>query len=81
MPGRCGDLDVKDCHNALTTVLEAMPTIDAERVFVFGGSHGGFLAAHLIGQYPQMFKGAAMRNPVIDLNGWFLLLSVLHATQ
>ena len=29
----------------------------------------GFLAAHLIGQHPEIFKVACMRNPVTDIPG------------
>ena len=32
-----------------------------------GGSHGGYLTAHLSAKYPEMFCGAILRNPVIDL--------------
>jgi len=29
-----------------------------------GGSHGGFLTTHLIGQYPDRFYVASTRNPI-----------------
>lgn len=38
---------------------------DEQRLFVSGGSHGGFLTVHLIGTYPKMFQRAIVRNPVI----------------
>jgi acylaminoacyl-peptidase len=41
--------------------------IDAQRVGICGGSHGGFLTAHCTSQYPELFKAAAMRNPVTNI--------------
>ncbi|XP_046568487.1 acylamino-acid-releasing enzyme-like [Haliotis rubra] len=64
--GNVGDQDVKDVWAAATSVIE-MGVVDSESLLVFGGSHGGFLTTHLIGQYPTKFKSAACRNPVIDL--------------
>lgn len=32
-----------------------------------GGSHGGFLVAHLSGEFPDTFKAVSSRNPVIDV--------------
>lgn len=37
--------------------------VDWKNVAIVGGSHGGFLAGHAIGQYPSLFKVAAVRNP------------------
>lgn len=39
-----------------------------DKVAVIGGSHGGFISAHLIGQHPDIFKAAVMRNPVCDIS-------------
>jgi len=40
---------------------------DGNRASVCGGSHGGFLSGHLMGQYPQRFKCAGLRNPVLNI--------------
>ena len=63
LPGHVGDIDVKDVHHAVEQVRGGF-----ERVGVMGGSHGGFLAAHLVGQYPGYYYAAVMRNPVIDMS-------------
>lgn len=47
LPGRCGSQDVTDCVRATLSAIAARPDLlDAQRVGVCGGSHGGFLAAH-----------------------------------
>ena len=35
---------------------------------MMGGSHGGFLTGNLVGQYPDRFKCAVLRNPVMDIS-------------
>lgn len=62
LAGHCGTSDVLD-------VVEAAKSLSTEltAVSVIGGSHGGFLAGHLIGQYPAMFRAAVLRNPVINI--------------
>jgi acylaminoacyl-peptidase len=73
--GRIGKVDVSDmitaARVAMKTVIlernEKILLIDSNRVGIVGGSHGGFLTGHLIGQYPDFFKVAGMRNPVTNI--------------
>jgi len=68
LAGNAGTQDVKDVVYLTEHVLARYnDRIDYARVGVCGGSHGGFLSGHLIGQYPELFKVAAMRNPVTNI--------------
>ncbi|GFR44659.1 hypothetical protein Agub_g5949, partial [Astrephomene gubernaculifera] len=42
--------------------------VDPSRVSAVGGSHGGFLTAHLLGQHPDRFRCGVVRNPVTNLS-------------
>ncbi|CEH14255.1 Dipeptidyl aminopeptidase [Ceraceosorus bombacis] len=64
--GKCGDLDVRDCVATAEWAI-SKGLAQRDKLLVIGGSHGGFLSAHLIGQHPDLFKAAVMRNPVIDV--------------
>lgn len=64
--GRVGEIDVQDCYETVRSCLEVEGRIDNEEVYLYGGSHGGFLALHLAGKYPDAFKGVVVRNPVTN---------------
>ncbi|XP_071331311.1 acylamino-acid-releasing enzyme isoform X2 [Trachinotus anak] len=64
--GQIGSQDVKDVQRAVLTALHSDLTLDPERLAVIGGSHGGFLSCHLVGQYPDFYRACAARNPVIN---------------
>ncbi|XP_028027896.1 acylamino-acid-releasing enzyme-like isoform X1 [Bombyx mandarina] len=70
LPKRVGDADVKDCKLATETAV-ARFGLDESKLCLMGGSHGGFLVAHLSGQYPDLFKVVVSRNPVIDVASMF----------
>ncbi len=79
LPGHIGTNDVADMMQALHEVCASINanannsnsednvTIDMNKICVVGGSHGGFLSAHLTGQHPEAFVSCALRNPVTNL--------------
>ncbi|XP_074102396.1 acylamino-acid-releasing enzyme isoform X1 [Cotesia typhae] len=76
LQGRVGTTDVIDCVTATQEALEKYPWLDPERVGLSGGSHGGFLVAHLSGQYKNMYKSVVARNPVIDIAAMFTISDI-----
>jgi acylaminoacyl-peptidase len=70
LPGHIGERDVADVLQATRAAYSPHNSgIDATRIAVVGGSHGGFLACHMTAQYPEVYKVAAMRNPVTNIAG------------
>ncbi|GBG58646.1 hypothetical protein CBR_g47 [Chara braunii] len=68
LPGNVGRQDVADMLQALGFAIQHCNMLDRTRVAIIGGSHGGFLAAHLIGQAPDLFRTAVLRNPVCNVS-------------
>jgi acylaminoacyl-peptidase len=74
LPGQIGSVDVSDVYAATQAVLQLSPAVvdrASNKRGIFGGSHGGFLTAHMIGQHPTLFNAAAVRNPVINIPAMF----------
>ncbi|GLT99491.1 hypothetical protein SLE2022_169280 [Rubroshorea leprosula] len=66
LPGNVGSQDVSDVLTAIDHVIDK-GLASSSKIAVIGGSHGGFLTTHLIGQAPDKFVAAVARNPVCNL--------------
>ncbi|KAG1720283.1 hypothetical protein EDB19DRAFT_1964966 [Suillus lakei] len=59
----CRSTDIEDVVASVELVRQG---ISEERRVVMGGSYGGFIAVHFIGQHPTLFNVTSLRNPVIS---------------
>lgn len=65
--GHVGDMDVNDCLFVIRELVKR-GFLDKSKLVIQGGSHGGFLSAHLSCQDEFKFSSAILRNPVIDIS-------------
>ena len=66
--GNIGTNDVDDVLLSINHVSSELHWLDLEtKLIISGGSHGGWLAAHLSSREPKRFSACIMRNPVIYL--------------
>ena len=69
-PEACGgELAVQDILDVIAWV-KAVRKIDADRVYVIGGSGGGHMSLLMAGRHPEVFAGAAAFCPITDLKRW-----------
>lgn len=63
--GQVGSQDVQDVMDLLDLCLNELHIGDRQKVTVFGGSHGGFLAAHLTGQHAGKLPAEKIADPKV----------------
>ena len=76
LSGNIGSMDVKDCIHGYDSIIKTEFNNIPLKQIVIGGSHGGFLTTHIIGQYPDKFLCASSRNPVTNLVSMFSLTDI-----
>ncbi|XP_052535275.1 acylamino-acid-releasing enzyme-like isoform X4 [Tympanuchus pallidicinctus] len=66
LQSRVGEQDVADTQLAVEQALRYEP-LDPHRVALLAGSHGAFIALHLLTRQPERYQACALRNPVSNL--------------
>ncbi|KFQ90785.1 Acylamino-acid-releasing enzyme, partial [Nipponia nippon] len=61
-----GEQDVADTQLAVEQVLRSEP-LDPHRLALLAGSHGAFIALHLLAREPERYQACALRSPVSNL--------------
>lgn len=70
LQGHIGEKDVEDCVGLTRAALARLPELDPSRGACYGGSHGGFLTAWLLGcDARELYTCGVLWNPVVDLPG------------
>ncbi|NXT19949.1 APEH enzyme, partial [Syrrhaptes paradoxus] len=63
---RVGEQDVADTQLAVEQALVSEP-LDLQRLALLAGSHGAFIALHLLAREPERYRACALRSPVSNL--------------
>lgn len=66
LPGNIGTQDIYEVVQATRWAIKKFK-IDPDRVSFVGGSHSGFIGAH-VSLVPSLFKRVVLRNPVVNLS-------------
>lgn len=73
--GKYGTVDYEDLMACLDALLEELPAIDSERLFITGGSYGGFMTNWAIG-HTQRFRAAAAQRSISNWLSDFCLSDI-----
>lgn len=65
--GNIGKLDVDAVRAAGKEAAKQLGLPSHAKLLLWGGSHGGFICAHLSARWPTEYAACVLRNPVTDL--------------
>lgn len=71
--GNIGKQDAEEIITLIKNVLAQKSDLDKNRVYAYGGSYGGYMAAIMGSRYHEYFKAAVILNGVLSVPGnfWF----------
>ena len=75
LQGKYGEVDFRDLMEFTDEVLRRYPEIDADRMGVAGGSHGGFMTNWVIG-HTDRFRCAVSQRSIANYVGDYLLSDI-----
>lgn len=68
--GKYGTIDYEDLMDFTDTVIDAYPAVDEKRLFVTGGSYGGFMTNWIVG-HTNRFKAAATQRSISNWGSFY----------
>ncbi len=68
--GLYGQVDYENIMDFTNTVLEKYNKIDKERLFVTGGSYGGYMTNHIVGQ-TNLFRAAVTQRSICNWTSFY----------
>lgn len=68
--GKYGTIDYEDLMGFLDTAIAQVPEIDTDRLFVTGGSYGGFMTNWIVG-HTHRFRAAASQRSIANWTSMF----------
>jgi dipeptidyl aminopeptidase/acylaminoacyl peptidase len=68
--GHLGGKDLED-EVAAVAYLKTLPFVDSDRIGIYGGSYGGFMAELALFRHPELFAAGAALRPVADWTNYY----------
>ena len=66
LPGKINDIEIKEIKEVIDYCI-GKGLGNPKKLVLVGNSFGGFLSFHLMARYPELFRCALIKNPVVNI--------------